>query len=71
MEKAKVASKGLSQITKLVPPGGQMRAGAKSGPLEKGIFASRRKIQGAKNSGASGANLRGLGRGVFYYLSMA
>ena len=44
--------------------------GANTGPLEKGIVASRRKIQRGQTQGL-GANLRGLGRGASYYLSMA
>ena len=62
MEKGIVASRGLSQITKLEPPGG--RRGAKSGPLEKGIVASGGKIQRSQTQGPGGQPQgHGAGRG--------
>ena len=56
MEKGVVASRGFSQITKLLQPGDRGRGGgANSGFLEKGIVAYRRKIQRGQTQGPGGA----------------
>ena len=54
MEKGIVVSRGLSQITKLGPPGGRERVGGQQWTSGKGKVVSRRKIQRGQSQGPWG-----------------
>ena len=63
MENGIVASRDLSQITKLEPPGGGGRTGSQQWTSGKGHSCLQTLNSKGPNSGAWGTNLRGLGRG--------